>query len=301
MNIYSLYISFSKQDVQVFKNIFQKVCQNIGMNNLLIFHLDLSKRNKLTIFKFEYAMIHDSNYKIKSVRELVSLYQTLSKWKKEYKKNIFIYSGHFDGILIAHHRMYVMSLDDLSILIQSIKGKKMDLFVADTCLLGSINALEKLRSCTKYVLASPSYNDYLSFLETKSFYQSSFSIVQFAENLVKEMLKMYTKVFTEKSFMIHFCLYHLNPYLNQLIELVQDNKHLFQTDKKDICAMNGKDYYYTDLKCTLFKNNMDVSKLIQKIIIHNDYFDIGQNRYCDLILILDKPYDHFTYQDPFFD
>jgi hypothetical protein len=229
----------------------------------------------------------------------VYLFQTHSIWNKEYNQNIFIYSGHSDGIIISHHRMYVMNLVDLSILIQSIKGKKFDLFIADTCLLGSINALEKLRSCTKYVLASPSYCDYLSFLQTRSLYQSNASMLKYIKNIVKEMITMYSKVFSEKSFMIHFCLYHLNSSLNKLIQVVQDNKKFFKIDKKDICAINGKDYYYTDLICTLGKNNIDVSDLMEKIIIHNDYLDVGNNRYCDLILILEKPYDHFSYQDPF--
>lgn len=230
MNIYNLYISFSNQDYKVFQNILQKVNQNIGINNLLIVHLDLSKRNKVRILKFENQQVQESFDQVQSVQELVSLFQT--KWNREYKKNIFIYSGHSDGIIISHHRMYVMNLADLSILIQSIRGKIFDLFIADTCLLGSINALDKLRSCTKYVLASPSYCDYLSFLEAKYLYQSNASILKYVKNLVKEMILMYSKVFSEKSFMIHFCLYHLNSSLDKLIQVVQDNKKLFQIEKK---------------------------------------------------------------------
>jgi hypothetical protein len=192
-----------------------------------------------------------------------------------------------------------MNLQDLATLIISITGKKLDLFIADSCLLGSINALDILRSSTKYVLASPSYCDYLSFLETKSLFRPKATIVEYSKRLIKEIIKLYRTQFQDKSFMIHFCLYAMNKHLAKLIQKIKENKNLLEIDKKDICAINQKDYYYADLLCTLSKHKIDISNLIHHIIIYNDYFDIGQNRYSDLILILEKPYDHFTYQDPF--
>jgi len=302
MNIYNLYISFSKSDHDIFKKILTEISKNVSSNNLLIIHLDVSRNQKIpeaTVYKFESSIFKVPKNNISSVDELLSLFQIFSEWKKKYSKNIFIYSGHSDGIIISHHRLYIMNLQDLSTLVFSINGKKVDLFIADTCLLGSLNAMYQLRTCTKYVLASPSYCDYLSFLQTRSLFKYCRSTITYSKKLINEMIRMYKKCFEDTSFMIHFCLYSMNKYLDKLIDVVNQNKQIIKVDKNDQCAINKKDYYYTDLKCKMNKNDVNISELLSKIILVNKSFDVGNNKDSDLILIIEKPYDHFTYHDPF--
>jgi hypothetical protein len=302
MNIYNLYISFSKSDHDVFKNILTQISKNVSSNNLLIIQVDVSRKHKIpraTVYKFESDILEVYEQNIRSVRELLDLFQIFSEWKKSYTKNVFIYSGHSDGIIISYQRTYIMNLQDLSTLVLSINGKKFDLFIADTCLLGSLNALYQLRICTKYVLASPSYCDYLSFLQTKSVFKFHRSIVTYSKNLINEMIRMYKKCFQDKSFMIHFCLYSMNKYLDKLIDVVKQNMLSIQVDKKDRCAINKKDYYYTDLNCKMNTYHIDISELLSNIILINKSFDVGNNQDSDLILIIEKPYDHFSYHDPF--
>jgi ribosome-associated translation inhibitor RaiA len=93
----------------------------------------------------------------------------------------------------------------------------------------------------------------------------------------------------------------MNNNIDKLTKLLIKYKNKF---KYHHCAIYKKDFYYVDIICEL-KDKVpekveEAEKYINNIVKYNKYYDIGDNLYGKLIMILRKPYLHIDYDSDIF-
>jgi hypothetical protein len=250
-------------------------------------------------------------FHFRSINDIIQFF----KLNRHSGKNIFIYSGHSDGLLFGDKHIYVLNLQDFREIILKTLGKKCDLIICDACLLGNINALETFKDTTRYIISSPNYYNYDSFLELKSLYLPPDDLYNFCKRIIDEYMEVQKKNFKSKTFMISIGLYKMNSYLDKLIEIV----HKYKDQFKNTCILNKKDDYYLDIGCemNLVKDPEDFVRLnhvsedtshhikdkklfdqyLQKILVYERHYKISNQRNNKLLIILKKPYDYLEYPE----
>jgi hypothetical protein len=99
---------------------------------------------------------------IYNFEDLVNLF----KFEPNGMKNAFVYSGHSNGINLMKHNIRILRVEDFCELSYRTLKQKADVLIFDCCLCGNIGTLYVCYDYTKYVLASSSYQSYLSILQT---------------------------------------------------------------------------------------------------------------------------------------
>jgi hypothetical protein len=315
INIYDLYISFNKNDMKIFNMIMNKILKYQKGNNIMIIHIMFNKSDRIYNIKnykkklnCEIHHLYDNNYFTNNI-EIDSIEDIIRIFKKNNKpgKNVFMYSGHSDGLLFVNKHIYFISLKEFGYIIKKVLGKKCDLIIGDACLMGNISALNIFKDYTKYMLASPTYYNYESMLEMKKLYKlpnkkdEEKLIITYIKKLMNEYITVEKNKFKAKNFMAHVVLYEMNDNIDKLTNLLLKYKNKF---KYHNCAIYKKDFYYLDIICEL-KDKVpekveEAEKYINNIVKYNKYYDIGNNIYGKLIMILRKPYIKFDYDSDIF-
>ena len=262
MNIYSLYVTRSREEREYFFKILKSI-----KNNVQIVHLDFKYTDSVFNMKFYKQSINAVKYTFKNkiltkkttviydFDDLVRLYNRLPG------KNVFIYSGHSDGMYLVKHNIRLLRIEDFGDLIFKVLGKKTDLIIFDCCLCGNIGCLSICKDYTDYVIASTSYWSYLSVLETPSLYSETSDTLLLAKNVVNELIQIEEN--TKNAYNTDFCLYEMNDSLNNLIDLVLKYKDSFNLKKSYVMEKS----YYKDIECEFKENfNIDISSILKRFI-----------------------------------
>jgi hypothetical protein len=284
-------------------------------NNIMVIHIIFKKSDKIYNIKnykkrlnCEVINFYDNKYfrdniEIGSIEDIIKIF----KKNNGPGKNVFMYSGHSDGLLFVHKHIYFLSLKEFGYIIRKVLGKKCDLIIGDACLIGNISALNIFKDYTKYMLASPTYYNYESMLEMKRLYKlpnkkdEEKIMITYCKKLMDEYIKVEKNKFKAKDFMAHTVLYEMNNNIDKLTNLLLKYKNKFEYHT---CAIYKKDFYYVDIICEL-KDKVpekleEAEKYINNIVKYNKYYDIGGNLYGKLIMILRKPYLKFDYDSDIF-
>jgi len=273
MNIYDLYITRSKPELEYFYRLVHFL-QYIELNNtvLQLVHLDFKSKEVVPNIRFnntemiarKFTFSKDSRimetFVIHNLNDLSKLYNYRSG------TNVFVYTGHSDGMYLVKKKVRLLRIEDFCELVNIVnKGQKADLMVFDCCLCGNINTLYTCYPYTKYVLASTSYQSYLSILQTHNTYKNSDSILDYSKNIIKEIGSL-EKVDNE-AYDTNYSVYEMNKYLLEFIELVKTYKDQFNYRKSYVVDYS----YYKDLECSFEEIGINVSPLLNKFVLFNRY------------------------------
>ena len=205
LNIYNLYISFSDSDTKIFRRILRKIIREKPVKiSLIIVHLILDNNDKIEHIdnyrkeiQGEFILIRESEVIaepifIKSISEIVDFFRI----NINPGKNIFIYNGHSDGLIIGRKKAYIFLVEDFRNIILETLNKKCDLVICDACLLGNISVLDIFKDTTRFLISSPNYYNYDSILEMKNLYKypnSKSSLINYCKRIMDEYIKLQTK------------------------------------------------------------------------------------------------------------
>jgi len=181
--------------------------------------------------------------------------------------NVFVYSGHSDGMYFVKKKIRILRIEDFCELVYRVNNRqKADLMIFDCCCCANIGTLYTAYNFTKYLMASTSYQSYLSVLETQSMYKGATGgIPKFAEGLIKELGSL--EKIDPNAYDSAFCLYHLNEAVLQLVELTLLNKDRFNYRKSYTIDSNK----YKDLECSFMELGIDIKPLLNKIVEYTRY------------------------------
>ena len=275
MNIFSLYVSRSQEEYRYFQQIIKKIESNVIENNVQIIHLLFKYNQKIDFIKFHNQPINASIYHFNSLKnESNSFFNTiiynLDDLIKLYNvplngKNIFIYSGHGDGVYLKKGKIKLLRTEDFIEIVQLTVGKA-DLIIFDCCLQGNINCLNICYNYTKYLIASTSYQSDISILITKSIFKNdNVSILNFAKNVLMEEIQIESS--TKMAYLTDFVIYEMNEYLIKLIQLTLNNLKYFDFHKSNVINF----LYYKDIYCCFKDKFIDINPLLDKFVKFQRY------------------------------
>jgi hypothetical protein len=264
MNIYSLYITRSHDELKYFNEVIQFVKK---YDNYQIVHLHFkstSRFSNLTINKKNIDVVIYTNEKtvetsIKSLTDLIKCFHKTGN-------GIWLYSGHSDGMYLKKRNIKILRVEDFCQIIKAVTGTA-DLIIFDCCLCGNINCLSSCYQFTDYVIASASYQSMITFLHLKELYKpNTSSITNYGTSLIRSAIRLESKHPT-KSFPSAFVMYHLNETFLTFLYLVMYFKHLF--GKLTNYVIDKK--YYKDLECCFKELGFDISVILKEIIIYKRF------------------------------
>uniref|UniRef100_A0A6C0AYQ4 Uncharacterized protein n=1 Tax=viral metagenome TaxID=1070528 RepID=A0A6C0AYQ4_9ZZZZ len=275
LNIYDLYITRSKPELDYFYRLvhFLKYVE-LGNTTVQLVHLDFRSNSVVPNIRFNntemisrvYTFTNDN----RSVREAViyNLNELIKLYTYRPGTNVFVYTGHSDGMYLVKRKVRLLRVEDFCELVSQVnKGQKADLIVFDCCLCGNIGTLYVCSSYTKYVLASTSYQSFLSILETNNTYKWPGDIKVYTKNIIKE-IGSFEKI-EKDAYDSNYSLYSMNEYLLQLIQLVLRYKEQFNYSKSYVIDSAQ----YKDIECAFQDLGIDVTPLLNKIVVFNRYPD----------------------------
>jgi hypothetical protein len=319
MNIFGLYISYNQSERKYFEKILDKILKNYNDNRILLIHFTFHNNDKVAHIRTltkkipcEVIMIKDgvyirSNTYIHKIKDIINLYKMLSHTPES--PNVFIYSGHSDGLILGHKRIYFISMDDFSEIVLGALGKKSDLIWCDSCLSGNISSLNSLKETTRYFIASPMYYNFdPSVLETKNLYQfakqkgsNKNKIISYGKKIINEYMRIQKENFNSRDFMVNIVFYEMNQYVPKLVDLVLKHKDQFEFNH---CGMSKSKYYYMDILCSMkhldTKLYQKTKKYLDQIICYKKQYDLGENLDSKLLIILREPYLYWNYDNDLF-
>ncbi len=273
MNIYSLYISRSKFELEYFYRVIHLLqFTELKSTTVQIVHIDFKSNQNVRNIKFYNtemtAFVYTftpTNHQRKTVviynlNDLIGLYKYFSG------TNIFIYSGHSDGLYLAKKKVRILRVEDFCELVYRVNNKqKADLMIFDCCCCANIGTLYIAYNFTKYVMASTSYQSYLSVLETQSIYRSSKDIPRFVQNIIKEIGSL--EKIDQAAYDSNFCLYILNEYLLELVKITLQYKNQFNYSKSYTIDSSK----YKDLECSFKELGINIRPLLDKFVLFTRY------------------------------
>ena len=325
INIYSLYLTFNNYDRDTLYKVLNDIIINKEKTNKLnklndniikILHIRFHKGDELHTVRninksldCEYITIINNQLnitqlKINKINDIIQLFRNNTQNKNNKKLlSVFMYSGHSNGMHFVHNKIHLITIKDFSYIIIKTLKKKADIIIIDACLCGSINFLNNVKNCTNYVIASPSYFIYTSYLSMKSIldYPEKKDIILYGKNIINEYVKSVKSEFVYKDFALNLVLYEINENLIELIKIVKKYKNDYNMHK---CKINKNDYYYIDIICGLkninYNNMNDINNKMKSIVKYQKYYDIGNNLITKMIVILKKPSKFVINPDEFF-
>jgi hypothetical protein len=262
MNIYSLYVTRSREEREYFFKVLGTLKKNVQIVHLDfkytdVFHNMKFYRQPITAVKYTFTdgILTKKTSIIYDFDDLVRLYTRVPG------KGIFVYSGHSDGMYFVKHNIRLLRIEDFCELISKVLGKKAEIIIFDCCLCGNIGCLSICRDYSHFVIASTSYWSYLSVLEINPLYSDTPDTLLLGKNVVNEMVHIEEN--TKNAYTTSFCLYEMNDSLNKLIDLVFKYKNSFNLKKSYVIEKS----YYKDIECEFKENfNIDISSILKGFI-----------------------------------
>jgi len=257
MGIYNLYVTRSRLERKYF---YSKVIKPEYFIVHMDFRYDQIVRNIKTISQQIPATVY-FNGKVQKViltnfQDLINLFKSVSLPGP----TVFVYSGHSDGMYLAKNNIRPLRIEDFADLIKNTVGT-CELIIFDCCLCGNLYTLDSCKYLTKYILAATSYWSFMSVLELDNLITLS------PIEMIKGMLSLEHE-HRKESYVTDYVLYHINVHvIDKLVELTIKCKEYFNL--KDSYIIDAG--YYKDLECEFKDLGIDVSKLINKIVLSSRY------------------------------
>ena len=265
LNIHSLYVTRSKDERDYFYDLLKfmiAVCKGYTK----IVHLSFNWDDVYSNLKYNDKMITAEIYtfgkemiveKIYTFEDLVHLFTFTDNGNP----NLFMYSGHSNGILLMKHNIRILKIEDFGELSYRTLGKKADVVVFDCCLCGNISVLNIMLKYSKYLISSSSYWSNLSLLYTKMLYQEYTDFVPFLIKCILEFIEMEKN--TKNTFTTDIILYHLNDSVKELIHLVKGYLRFFHKSTSYVIDKA----YYKDLLCVFKDIGINIQGLLDSFIL----------------------------------
>ena len=296
INIHNIYMTYDDDERIVFYNIFTDMLKYNSNNNITVIHFRFNKTDivdnieyidnpldaEIITIKGNKLMIKQT--KIKSLQNIIDIY----KENTTYDRNVFVYSGHSDGLYLIHKKIFLLSLKNFTEIIKKSIGKKADLIIGDACLLGNISSLNTCKDAAKYMISSPGYYGYTSMLSMKSLYKfpghGKHKLIRYGEKLIDEYIDN-IKVSA------NIILYKLHN--QDLLDIINVMKQYKDKLRHYVCAINKQDYYYIDVECGLidigYQDFVSFQNKLDNIVKYHRYKRINESKISRLLIILKKP------------
>jgi len=267
MDIYSLYVTRSKDERAYFYKLLKHIALQFSF--IKIVHLDFKYNSVYHNMKYNDKLIKAVVYTFnkgnldKTFVDIYNLEDLKKLFKKNpgFNKNLFVYSGHSNGLYLIKHNIRILRIQDFCEIINfTLNGEKADLLIYDCCLCGNINCLSISYHFAKYVIASSSYWSYMSVLMTNSIYLDNTNVIDYSKDIINEFISLEKK--DPKSYFTNIVLYSMNEYLLQFINLVLQNHKIYLNKKNNVIDYS----YYKSLDCIFKKND-----LLRKIVIYQRF------------------------------
>jgi len=271
MNVYDLYITRSTPELKYFNKVLHFL-NFAELDYVQVVHLDFpckavvpnikfyNTKMIANVYTFSKSEKTKKQFIIYNLEDLIKLYTFRSG------TNVFVYSGHSDGMYLIKKKVRLLRIEDFCELVYRVNNsQKADLMIFDCCLCGNISALYICYPFTKYVLSSTSYQSYFSMMETQSVYKPKSSIVNYCKAIMKEMGSL-EKTDTE-AYDSALSLYEMNDYLLEFINLTLQFKDQFDYSKSYVIDASQ----YKDLECAFNELGINVTPLMDKFVILNKY------------------------------
>jgi len=278
LNIFNIYVTRSREERNYFKKITEFIKKiNDSTSFIQIVHLDFKYnqvvknmkyfRQKMVVtvynkFVYNKFVYNNSVYQkiIYNLDDLINIFTV----PQNNNKNIFIYTGHGNGIYLMKKNVRPLRTEDFCEIIERTV-KKADLVIYDCCLQGNIACLTITYPFAKYVIASTSYQSYISVLITNNLYLFNGNFLDYCKNILQELsIKEPLQTHTYKT---DFVLYEMNENVLKIAELVLKYKHLFNYHKSYVIDYN----YYKDLHCAFKELKIDIDPLLNSIVKYQRY------------------------------
>ena len=272
MNIYDLYITTSKIELDYFYKLLHFLqFVELGSSYVQIVHLDFRNKEIVPNIRFTdtemIARVYTFSKETMSMKEFIiyNLNDLIKLYVYREGQSVFVYTGHSDGMYLIKKKIRLLRIEDFCELVYKVnKQKKADLIIFDCCLCGNIGTLYVCYPFTNYVLASSSYQSYLSILETHNAYKNG-DIPLYAKSIIKEIGSL-EKVHPE-AYDSNFSLYVINDSLLELVNLVLQFKNQFNYSKSYVIESSQ----YKDIECSFKELNINIKFLLNKIVVFNRY------------------------------
>jgi len=270
MNVYDLYITRSTHELKYFDKILHLL--NFSEPHYVqIVHLDFPSKAVVPNIKFYNTKMIASVYtfskseKTKKQFIIYNLEDLIKLYTFRPGPNVFVYSGHSDGMYLVKKKVRILRIEDFCELVFRVNNsQKAELIIFDCCLCGNINVLYVCYPFTKYVLSSTSYQSYLSMMETQSLYKPK-SILNYCKGIIKEMRSL--EKTDNEAYDSYLSLYEMNDSLLEFINLTLRFKDQFDYSKSYVIDSSQ----YKDLECAFKDIGMNVTSLMDKFVIFNRY------------------------------
>ena len=263
INIFNIYVTRSREE----RNYFKKIKFVNSTSFVQIIHLDFKynqvvKNMKYFRQKMVVTVYNKSVYQkvIYDLDDLINLFIV----PQNNNKNIFIYTGHGNGIYLMKKNIRPLRTEDFCEIIERTV-KKADLVIYDCCLQGNIACLTITYPFAKYVIASTSYQSYISILITNNLYLFNGNLLDYCKNVLQELA--IKELHQNDTYKTDFVLYEMNENVLKIAELVLKFKHLFNYYKSYVINYN----YYKDLHCAFKELKIDIDPLLNNIVKYQRY------------------------------
>jgi hypothetical protein len=262
--IYSLYITRSRLERRDFYKI------DTTHRGIIIVHLDFKYNDKyrnIRVYgnKLIIANVYYNNicrqFDVYNLQDLINIYSSVPIGDT----NVFVYSGHSDGMYLAKNQIRILRIEDYCEMIHRVIGKKADLIIFDACLCGNIGCLNICKDYSKYVIADTSYGSYETVLYTDALYSRNNNFVDYCKNIINDFI--YLEIRDADTYDTNICLYSMNDSLDKLVNLVLT--HDF--NKKKCFAIDYR--YYKDIECC-FNYSRVISNLLNRFVLFSRYHTV---------------------------
>ena len=272
LNIYDLYVTRSKSELDYFNRVLH-LLNFIELNDTFvqIVHLNFKYNDVIDFIKVSNqtmtAVIYNFGKNIKTNIEIIiyNLDDLIKLYIYRPGYNVFIYSGHSDGMYLIKKKVRLLRIEDFCELVFRVNNsKKADLMIFDCCLCGNIGALYVCYPFTNYILASTSYQSYFSVMETHNLYNKQDTLI-YCKNIIKEIGSL--EKTDHKSYDSNFTVYQMNEALFDFIQLVLQFKGQFNYSKSFVIDSA----YYKDIECCFEELGINIIPLLNKFVLFNRY------------------------------
>jgi hypothetical protein len=262
VNIYGIYVTRSREEREYFKKI--KIKHSFAQ----IVHLDFKYNQIVKNMKyFRQKMIvtvyfNKTNYKkvIYNLDDLIALFTIIQNGNP----NVFIYSGHGNGIMLMKKNIRPLRTEDFCEIIAKTV-KKADLVIYDCCLHGNIACLTITYPFAKYVIASTSYQSDISILIADNLYCFNGNLLNYCKNILHEIILKESEY--NYNYITDFVLYEMNKNILKIAEITLKSKHLFDYHKSYVIDYS----YYKDLNCSFKEIGINIEPLLNKTVKYQRY------------------------------
>jgi len=271
VNIYNLCITRSKPELDYFYKVvhFLKFMEFKPGVTLQIVHFDFKSRDRVKnitvntqpLYVTVYTMDRVYQVYVKTLKDIVNLFTP----PKNNSPNVWIYTGHSDGIYLARNNIRLFRIEDFCQICSSVIQKPADLMIFDCCLCANINCLYTCYNYTKIVMAASSYQSYLSVIHTQSLYRFNGDILKYCRQITREM-SSFEKV-DSLAYDSNFNIYRMTPIVLQLAQMTISYRKQFKKRKSFVVEFTT----YKDLECCFRELGIDINRLLDDICIYTRY------------------------------